>query len=68
MAIPFDNNPFVYHAPTPAQTHDLIVLREACKTLYDFIVAKVPASRERALAITNLEQVSMWANKAVVFN
>jgi hypothetical protein len=36
--------------------------------LYDVIQAHVPKSREQSVAITNLEQVSMWANKGIVFN
>lgn len=30
-------------------------------------VEQLPVSRERSLAITNLEQALMWANKAIVF-
>lgn len=62
------SHPFEYHAPTDAQIVVLQELREACKSLNDLILASVPSSRERSLAITKLEEVSMWANKAVVFN
>jgi hypothetical protein len=35
---------------------------------YDLIAAEIPNSRERALAITNLQQSRMWVNAAIVLN
>ena len=34
----------------------------------DLILAELPNTRERSLAITKLEESSMWMNKCVVFN
>lgn len=56
-------NRFHYHAPTTTErreAHDTV--RAACYGLADMLNAKVPEGREKALAITNLEQVMFWAN------
>lgn len=58
--------PFDYHRPTDAQIVTIAELRKECKVLYELIQAKLPNSRERAVAITKLEEVSMWVNKAVI--
>lgn len=60
-------HPFEYQRPTPEQVEQITVIREACKTLYETLKATLPPGREHALACTKLEEVSMWANKAVVF-
>lgn len=60
-------HPFEYQAPTPAQVEQIRVVREAMKALHDLILDTIPSSRERSVAITKLEEVSMWANKAIVF-
>lgn len=39
---------------------------ELCSDLYSFFMT-LPPSRERAVAITNLEQAAMWANKGIAF-
>jgi hypothetical protein len=63
-----DLGPFDYHAPTPEQTEAIIKVRKAMKALNDLLLEAVPSSRERSLAITKLEESSMWANKAIVFH
>lgn len=60
-------NPFEYQVPTPTMVEQIQAVREECKRLHDVILEHVPSSRERSLAITKLEEVSMWANKAIVF-
>jgi len=58
-------NPFDYnHAPTPEMIAQMGAVREAAKALAD-IILEIPNGRERSLAMTNLEQAAMWANKAV---
>jgi hypothetical protein len=42
-------------------------IREKCGTLGDFLET-LPDCREKSLALTNLEQAAMWANRAVVVN
>lgn len=60
-------NPFDYQAPTLEMVQKIEVTRQACKIMYDVLLT-LPSSRERSLAITKLEEVSMWANKAIVFD
>lgn len=59
---------FEYVAPTPESVGAITRVRVACRELRDTLEAEIPPSRERSVAITNLEQVSMWANKGIVFN
>ena len=61
-------DPFEYQSPTPEHVAQIQAVREACKALNTLLMTVVPPSRERSLAITKLEEVSMWANKAIVFN
>lgn len=58
-------HPFDYHSPTPAQTEQIQNIRTHCKYLYTQLLA-LPNSREKSLAITKLEEVSMWANKSII--
>lgn len=60
-------DPFEYHHPTPRQTEILSKLRAKCKELNDLQMELLPPGRCRALAVTKLEEVSMWQNKACVF-
>lgn len=62
-----NKNPFEYQKPTEEQTAKITEVREKCKELHTLLLT-LPGSRETSLAITNLEQVSMWANKSIVFN
>lgn len=59
--------PFDYQAPTPEHIEQITSVREKCKELYELLNTLAP-SRERSVAITKLEEVSMWANKGIVFN
>lgn len=59
---------FAYHKPSEKGLVTITTLREAFSALHDLIEEKCPASREKAVAITNLETAAMWAIKAVVCN
>lgn len=61
-------NPFEYRAPEPGQVEAIQKVREALKAAYDVVQSQVPQSAERTLAIRKLEEASMWANKAIVFD
>lgn len=63
-----DLNPFDYVQPTPESVEAITAVRLAMKNLRDLMNERIPSSRERSLAITKLEESSMWANKAIVFN
>lgn len=59
---------FTYHAPKADQPEKYTALRHQAKDLARSIILSSPSSRERALAITNLEQSIMWANAAIARN
>jgi hypothetical protein len=59
-------NRFAFHpATTEEKRNEHGSVRIACKDLADFINAKVPEGREKALAITHLEETMFWANAAI---
>lgn len=66
--MPDEKNPFEYQKPTDDQITRITIIREKCKDLAAIIEACIPPSRERSIALNKLEEVSMWANKGVVFN
>lgn len=61
-------HPFEWRQPKPHQVNALIDLRDATKVLYEIALQLVPQCAERTLAIRKLEEFSMWANKAIVFD
>lgn len=60
-------HPFEYQAPTEEHVKQIQEVRAAYKALYELLMT-LPESRERSLAITKLEESSMWSNKGIVFN
>lgn len=58
---------FQYHAPTEKQLEILKVNRQMCADLAFLIESTPMEPRCKALAITKLEEVSMWSNKGIVF-
>ncbi len=63
-----DLHPFDYHAPTPEHVAAIQKVRTAAKVLYETLLKDVPGCAERTLAVRKLEECSMWANKAIVFD
>lgn len=61
-------NAFTYHAPKPGQPEKYQAIREKAKELAYLITELVPPSREQSLAITKLEEASMWANAGIARN
>ncbi len=61
-------NNFSYHPPKGDQQERYVTLRDGAKELAYAIERLCPASREKALAMTNLEQAVMWANAAIARN
>jgi len=57
-------NIFTYHAPKGDQTKHYVTIREAAKSLALTINEICPESREKACAITSIQQAVMWANAA----
>lgn len=58
-------NRFTYHLPKGDQPVRYELLREAAKRLAYFIWDNVPDCRERATALTRLEEAVMWANAGI---
>ncbi len=59
---------FAYHSPSPEGLNKITTLRESFSALTNAINDTCPPSRERSVALTELETAAMWAIKAVVFN
>jgi hypothetical protein len=59
---------FTYHRPHGDQPARYEELRGKALKLAEDITRACPPGRERALAITNLEQAIFWANAAIARN
>ena len=62
------DNTFVYHAPKGDQVTRYQSIRECAKELAENISRNCPDSREKSLALTNLQQAVMWANASIAIN
>jgi hypothetical protein len=57
---------FDFHsATTEEKRNEHTSVRQACRRLADELNERLPEGREKALAITKLEEVMFWANAAV---
>lgn len=61
-------NNFMYHAPKEGQQEKYQTLRAKAKELAYMIDELCPDSREKSLAMTNLEQSIMWSNASIARN
>lgn len=57
-----------YHKPSQEGLDKIAKLRKAFSNLDDLINETCTNSRERALAITALENAAMWAIKSIICN
>jgi hypothetical protein len=62
------NKRFTYHSPKPGQPEKYQALREKAKELALLINEQCPESREKSLAVTELEACVMWANASIARN
>jgi hypothetical protein len=60
-------NPFGYFKPADATLPLIQETRNAYSAVHKFLLT-LPASRQRAIAITELETSAMWAIKGLVLN
>ena len=67
MNTQIENN-FSYHTPKTEQPEIYQEIREKAKELAYLIDELAPNSREKSLAMTNLEQSVFWANAAIARN
>lgn len=56
---------FTYHAPTEEQKIVYSEIRKKAHEYANYLQDYCPVSRELSLALTNLEQVVMWANASI---
>lgn len=61
-------NNFKYHAPKEGQADKYNSLREKAKELAYLIDELCPNSREKSVAMTQLEDTIMWANASIARN
>jgi hypothetical protein len=61
-------NNFKYHSPIGNQPERYESIRNMAKGMAHFINSACPDSREKSLALTNLEQAVMWANASIARN
>ena len=59
---------FTYHPPKLGQPERYQEIRAKAKELALMFDAECPDSREKSLALTNLEQSVFWANAAIARN
>ena len=59
---------FAYHKPSEDGLKKITTIREAYSVLKASIEDLAPPSRERSVALTELETSAMWAIKSVVHN
>jgi hypothetical protein len=59
---------YAYHKPGENGLKLIATLREAFSSLHVLVTETAPATRERAVALTNLERAAMWAINSVVCN
>lgn len=56
---------FTYHAPKPGQPETYKLIRDVAHGFAKLIDMHAPDGREKALAMTKLEEAVMWANAAI---
>jgi hypothetical protein len=57
---------FAFHAATTQEKRDEHTsVRQQCRRLADDLNGQLPDGREKALAITKLEEVMFWSNAAL---
>lgn len=61
-------NNFKHHPPKAGQVEKYEAIRAKAKELAYLLEVACPHSREKSLAMTNLEQVMFWGNAAVARN
>lgn len=65
---PLLENNFKYHSPKEGQPEKYTALRDKAKELAYLIDELCPQSREKSVALTELETAIMWANASIARN
>ena len=62
------DNIFTYHAPFGTQQERYVAIRDKAKELALLVNDACPESREKSLALTNLQQSVQMANASIAIN
>jgi len=62
------DNRFTYHAPKSTQPVKYEEIRELARNMAHRLNELCPESREKSLAMTQLEDAVMWANASIARN
>lgn len=62
------NNSYTYHSPKEDQPERYVAIRDAAKEFALLICQCCPPSRERSIALTDLEKVVTMVNKGIACN
>lgn len=62
------DNIFTYHPPFGTQQNRYVSIRDKAKELAHLINEACPESREKSLALTNLQQSVQMANASIAIN
>lgn len=62
------NNIFTYHPPFGTQQERYVAIRDKAKELAHLVNEACPESREKSLALTNLQQSVQMANASIAIN
>ena len=61
-------NTYTYHKPDEHQQRRYLEIREKAKEFAYLLLTECPESREKAVAMTKLQEVVMWANASIAIN
>lgn len=61
-------NVFTYHPPFGTQQERYVAIRDKAKELAHMVNNFCPESREKSLALTNLQQAVQMANASIAIN
>lgn len=61
-------NTLEYKESTPEKTQKCIEFRKLCLEMQTWIKENTNRSRAQSVALTELETLNMWANKAIIFS
>lgn len=59
---------FTYHSPFGTQPQRYQAVRDAAKLFANVVNDSCPDSREKSLAMTAIQEASMWSNAAIAIN
>lgn len=61
-------NTLEFKKSTPEQVEKCIEFREQCLKMQTWIKENTDRSRAQSVALTELETLNMWTNKAIIFS